>query len=152
MKVAKISIKELGFSAKEIRKSVEGKIEAVFLARIGGYATEAFSGESDTGTWTGFKGVFSAINSKKEEFTASVAYFPGNVTSGLEKSLSETKKEVAVAVDVFAVETTKNSSGYAYVCEPVLTPELASKMKSITDNLLSAPLPNEPVKLASNKK
>ena len=107
-----LSVKNLGFSAKEIRKLVDGKgKEKVFIARIGGIAKEKFTVESKHGESVGFKGLFFAVNNMHEKFTSEVAFFPKNLSDKLCEAFGEGVLEIEVpAADIFAVESDKNAS------------------------------------------
>ena len=85
--LASISFKDLGFTAKEIRKLVEDKKEAVFIARVGGVAMEFFNGESKHGEYTGFKGLFFAITKDGEEYQSKTIFLPSNISRKLREQM-----------------------------------------------------------------
>lgn len=134
-KLKQISMKELGYSAKEIRNLVEDKGEAVFLARIGGVAVETFKGEGIHGEWNGFKGEFIAANQKGEKFASSVAFFPANIANQLLDQFEHGVVEVEVKADVYAIESDKNASGYGYMCEPVIDAKTKSRVEQMQGSL-----------------
>jgi len=140
-KLAAINFKDLGFSAKEIRKLIEDKKEAVFLARIGGIAMEYFTGESKNGEWVGFKGQFLAVTKDGEQYSASTVFLPVTVANKLREQMDSGVTEIEVKADVYATETDKNASGYAYLCEPVMTSEAAEKMAKLQKSILGTALP-----------
>jgi hypothetical protein len=140
-KLAAINFKDLGFSAKEIRKLIEDKKEAVFLARIGGIAMEYFTGESKNGEFTGFKGQFLAITKDGNQYSASTVFFPVSIATKLREQMDSGVTEIEVKADVYATETDKNASGYAYLCEPVMTSEAAEKMAKLQKSILGTALP-----------
>lgn len=140
-KLASISFKDLGFSAKALRKLVEDKKEAVFIARVGGVAMEYITGESKNGEWVGFKGQFLAITKDGEQFTSGTAFLPASVATKLREQMDNGVTDIEVKADVFVVETDKNASGYAYLCEPVMTSEAAEKMRKMQQAILGTALP-----------
>jgi len=140
-KLPSLSTKSLGYTAKEIRKLVEDKNEAVFLARYGGVVSEQFVGEGTHGQWVGFKGQFIAVKADGTQYESSVAFFPNNIASGLVAKMNEGLVDLEVRADVFAVETTKNASGYAYMCEPVITAEAMNRFQKLQTSLFDSPLP-----------
>lgn len=140
--IASISSKTLGYTAKAIRKLVEdSKGETVFLARVGGIVESHFIGESKNGEWVGFKGQFIAVTKDNEQITAKVAFFPAGIANQLRQKLEQGLVECEVKADIYAVETDKNASGYAYMCEPVITQEAMDKFARLTASVGSAPLP-----------
>ena len=140
-KLAAINFKDLGFSAKDIRKLVEDKNEAVFIARVGGIAMEYFTGESKHGEFVGFKGQFLAITKDGEQFASSTIFLPTVVARKLREQLDHGVVEIEVKADVFVTETDKNASGYAYLCEPIMTSEAADKMVKLQKSILGSALP-----------
>lgn len=151
-KIASISIKTLGFNAKEIRKLVDDNKEMQFLARIGGVVVESFTGESKHGDYIGFKGIFTCINRNKEIYTSTLAFLPGNIAKKLAEALGQGVIEVEFTTDVFVTETNKNASGYSYICEPVLSDDAKRKADSISARVIGSKLPlalAAPVKKAS---
>lgn len=143
LKVSKLSIKSAGYTAKDIRKIVEGNPGTHFLARVGGVAIDHFSGESQHGAWVGFKGVFTLINRDGKAFTSSVAHFPQNVSKKLEEAFAQGVVEVDVLVDVYVEESTKVATGYAYICEPVASDAAMKKAEGIAQRVLNSKLPNQ---------
>lgn len=142
-KLSSISMKSLGYSAKEIRKLVEDKDSAQFLARIGGIAASHFIGEGVHGEWTGFKGDFTSVKANGEVAEASVIFLPSNISKQLRDRLEHGEVEIEVFADIFAVETTKNASGYAYMCEPVLSESADRRKQEITKRMLAGKLPTQ---------
>jgi len=136
-KLTQISIKSLGYSAKDVRTMVEDKGEAVFVGRIGGIAADVMSGESKHGQWHGFKGTFLAVNKDGHQFTAPAAFFPMQVTNKLLEQFSHGCVEVDVKADIYAIETDKNASGYAYMCEPIMSVESKNKMEKLQGELFT---------------
>ena len=136
-KVSQISMKSLGYSAKEVRSLVDGKNEAIFLGRIGGVAVETFHGEGKHGQWHGFKGSFIGANEKGDQYSANVAFFPTNITNKLLEQFEPGLVEIGVKADIYAVETDKNASGYAYMCEPVMSAETRTKVEKMQTELFS---------------
>lgn len=150
-RLASLSMKDLGFNAKEIRKIVDGKKEAVFLARIGGIVVSHFTGEGKHGTWTGFKGNFIAVTKDNEQFSSGVAFMPENISKQIVERLTHGEIEIQLQADVYGIETDKNASGYAFLCEPVMSAESDERMKKIADQILSKPLPTT-LQIAAPKK
>lgn len=153
VKLQSISMKTLGYTAKEIRKMVDGKEGAQFLARIGGIVASHFIGESTHGEFIGFKGVFQSVKPDGSSAAASLIYLPANVANALRAKLEQGEIEIEVFADIYAIETTKNASGYAYICEPVLSDSADKRMQQIAIKLLDAKLPTQlqlagPVKAA----
>lgn len=147
-----ISTKTLGYSAKEIRKLVEDKGgQTVFLARLGGIVAEYFTGEGKHGEWVGFKGNFAVVTKDNEKFTSKVAYLPNNIAAKLKAQLEQGVIEIEVKADIFVVETEKNASGYAYMCEPVMSMESEEKMVKLTNSVFSQKLPTS-LQLVAPKK
>lgn len=140
-KIPSISTKTIGYSAKEIRKLVDGKQEQVFLARFGGVVLEAFAGSSKHGDWTGFKGIFACATRDETTFTSSVIFLPANVTKKVMDQLSQGVVEVEFKADIYVVESDKNASGYAFMCEPVLSEEANRKAEAVTSIVLKGKLP-----------
>lgn len=134
-KLGQISMKALGYSAKEIRKRVEAAGEAVFLGRIGGIAAEHFTGESKNGEFIGFRGRFLAVNAENEQFESKVAFFPAAIANRLRDQMEQGVVEIEIKADVFAVESEKNASGYAYLCEPIMSAETEEKIDRMAKSL-----------------
>ena len=142
LRVPKISVKTCGFSAKELRKLVDGVNGTVFLLRIGGVAVEAFTGESSTGEWTGLRGLFTAVNKDGGAFHSTVAFLPASVTKKIADQLAQGVVEVEFAADIYISETDKNASGYSYQAEPILSENAAKKSEMISQRILGLKLPN----------
>lgn len=138
-----ISIKSLGYTAKENRKLVEDKgNQKVFIARVGGVVKGFFKGESKNGEYVGFKGLFFAVNSKGERFTSDTAYFPTGLSSKLEKGFGEGVVEIEMPpADIFIVESEKTGTGYAYMSEFTMTEENIKKADAIANQLFNTKLP-----------
>lgn len=138
-----LSTKDLGFTAKEIRKLVEGKgNEKVFIARIGGVAKEMFTGESKHGEFIGFKGLFFAVNRNNERFTSEAAFFPKNLQDKLAAGFGPGVLEIEVpAADICVVESEKNASGYAYMCNFTMDDNAIKKADAIANNIFNSKLP-----------
>lgn len=156
-KIPSISMKSLGFNAKELRKLCEDKKEAVFVARIGGIASQFFTGESKFGDWVGFKGDFSCVTHEKEVLEASTAFLPSTIANALVERLKQGEVEIEVIADIFVIETDKNASGYAYMCEPVMSESADRRKQEINKRLLAAKLPTQlalagPTEKAEKKK
>lgn len=149
-KIASLSTKSFGYSAKEVRKIVEASPgEKIFLARIGGVAKEFFVGESKHGEYVGFKGLFFAINKDGEKFSSEVAFFPKNLSDKLREGFSEGVLQIDVpAADIFAVETEKNASGYAYMCNFAMDDDAIKKADAIAAVVFGGTLPTQ-LKLAA---
>lgn len=149
-----LSTKDLGYTAKEIRKLVDGKgAEKVFIARIGGIAKEFFSGESKHGEYIGFKGLFFAVNKDNERFSSEVAFLPANLSKKLHDSFGDGVLEIDVPpADIFVVESDKNASGYAYMCNFTMTDESIKKADTIAASIFNTKLPQlEAPKVATKK-
>lgn len=137
-KLGQISMKALGYSAKELRKLVDEKDgEATYIARIGGVAVEMFSGESAKGEWHGFKGQFVAQNAKGETYQSSVIFFPSALTHMLKKQFEAGVCEVEIKADVFVGENDKSASGYGYICEPVMEAKQKARVEEIALSLFN---------------
>lgn len=134
-KLNSLSMKSLGFTAKEIRKTVEDAGEAVFLGRFGGVVTEFFTGESKNGEWIGFKGQFLGVNNSCKKYTAPICFFPAGIANGLRDKLEQGVIEIEIQADVYAIESDKNASGYAYLCEPVLSEEKQDRLEKMANSL-----------------
>lgn len=148
-KLATISVKSIGFSAKEIRKLVEGANgETVFLARIGGVAQEHFTGESKHGDYIGFKGQFFVITKDGDRYESKTAFFPSSVGNKLREQFEQGVVDIEVKADVYAVESEKNASGYAYLCEPIMTSETQEKLNRLQKSILDAPMPTATLAIA----
>lgn len=144
-KVASLSIKSLGYTAKTLRKIVdENAGQATFIGRMTGVAVEMFQGESSNGDYVGFRGSFAAINKEGEIQEASTAFFPSSISNRLKEVLSNGTTEVEINADIYVSENEKSASGYAYVCEPVLSD--ITKAKS--EKLKGALTHNLPIQLA----
>jgi hypothetical protein len=153
-KVASISIKTAGYSAKDIRNLVSGsatKGETHFLARVGGVVVESFGGESKNGHWDGFKGIFTLINKDGKAFSSTTIFLPLNITKGLMEKLSHGRVEVSFMADIFVVESDKVASGYGYICESVASEEAEKIASTIADRVIGGKLPTT-LKLAAPKK
>ncbi len=140
-KLRSLSMKNLGFSAKELRKLVDGKKEAVFLARIAGIAVETFVAESQHGESVGFKGEFVAITCNGDQFTSNTAFLPANVATKLAKQFEQGVVEVEIKADVYVSESEKSASGYGYICEPVMSAEQQSRLQKLATETFGAKLP-----------
>jgi len=136
-KLAQISMKALGYSAKELRKLVDNNDGAQYLARIGGVAVEMFTGESAKGQWYGFKGQFVAQNQKGETFSSSVIFFPAGITNTLVKQFDAGVCEVEIKADVFVGENDKSASGYGYICEPVMEAKQKARVEELALSLFN---------------
>ena len=156
-KIPSISVKTLGYSAKDLRKLSDGAGQAIFLARIGGIVVSHFIGESKFGEWVGFKGDFTALTKDGDAFEASTAFLPATVANALVAKLDQGQVEIEVLADVFVVETDKNASGYAYMCEPVLTESADKRKQDLNKRIMSGKLPAQltlaaPAAATTNKK
>lgn len=140
-KIASISIKTLGYTAKEIRKLVEDTNEVQLLARIGGVVLESFSGESKNGQWTGFKGIFTVVNRDNKAFSATVAYLPTSLTKKIIEQLNQGIAEVEFIADISVSASDKVASGYAYLCEPLMSEIGAKKAETIAQRVLAGRMP-----------
>lgn len=140
-RVPSISIKTVGYNAKELRKLVDGSKESIFLARVGGVVGESFTGESKNGEWTGLKGLFTIINKDEVAFASSIAFLPANITKKIVDQLTQGVVEVEFMCDIFVAETDKNASGYSYIVEPVMSDEAAKKAQTISSRVLASKLP-----------
>lgn len=140
-KIPSISTKSLGYSAKELRKLVDGVKGAVFLARVGGIVSSHFIGESKNGEWVGFKGRFFAMTKDNEGYDSSVIFLPANIANNLRAQLEKGVVELEVKADIFVVETDKNASGYAYMCEPVLSESADRRSEELAKQVFSGKLP-----------
>lgn len=138
--INQINMKALGFPAKTIRSLVEDKNEAIFLVRIVGVVADYFTGETDRGGFTGFRGDFKALTNNNEVFTSRVAFFPAQIAGSLLENLKQGVVEIEVTADIFAQESDKNASGYAYMCEPIMSKTGKEKMSRLT-KLLQNDLP-----------
>lgn len=151
-----LSTKDLGYSAKAVRALVDGKgAEKVFLARIGGVVTEIFTGESKHGEFSGVKGLFFAVNAAGERFTSDTAFLPTNLMSKVKEGFSEGVLQIDLPpADIFAVESDKNASGYAYLCNFTMTDEHVKKADTIANSIFNTKLPQlaAPVKEESKIK
>ena len=125
---------------------------AVFLARIAGIVSSHWVGEGANGEYVGFKGKFFAKNSRNEMFEAAVAYFPTAVAKTLREQLEQGVVEIEVKVDVYAVETDKNASGYAYLCEPVLSESADKRSEELAKMTFAGKLPTQLALTNSSKK
>jgi hypothetical protein len=140
-KVQSLSTKSLGFTPKEIRKLVEGQEGAVFLARYGGVVESSFSGESSKGDWVGFKGQFMCLTKDGNKLQSSVAYFPSQISKSIVEKISDGLADIEIKADIYVIESDKNPSGYAYMCEPVITAEAQEKFKRLASDVFENNLP-----------
>jgi hypothetical protein len=138
-----LSTKDLGYTAKEIRKLVDGKgSEKVFIARIGGVINELIHGESKHGEWTAFKGKFFAVNEKNERFSSDVAFLPANLSKRLVEGWGEGVLQIDLPpADISVVESDKNASGYAFMCDFVLDDASIKKAEMIASTVFNTKLP-----------
>jgi hypothetical protein len=138
-----LSTKDLGYTAKEIRKLVEDKgSEKVFIARIGGVATGTIKGESKHGDWVGFKGLFFAVNAKNERFSSETAFLPSNLAKDLDAQFEVGVLQINLpSADIFVVESDKNASGYAYHCGYTMTEEHIKRADAIAASVFNTKLP-----------
>ena len=128
-------MKTLGFTAKQIRKIVEDNNGAQFLGRIGGLGVSYFTGENANGEWIGFKGRFVAVNKDNQAFESGVAFLPAAVANTMREMLDQGVVEVEIQVDVHAEESDKNASGYAYLCEPVLSERANDQLEKLKKSI-----------------
>lgn len=140
-KVAQINGKDLGFTANAIRELVKGKTGAVFLYRIGGVVSDYFTGESKNGEWVGFRGQFIAMLTDGQKFQSSAAFFPAQVATRLREQLEQGVVEVEVTADIFAQYTDKNATGYAYMCEPIMSATGKQKLAAVKRLVMEDELP-----------
>lgn len=140
-KLASIAAKTLGYSAKELRKMVDGKTGAVFIARIGGIVMSHWIGEGKNGDYVGFKGRFFAQTADGGLFESSIAYFPSQIANSVKEQLEKGVIEIEVKADIFVIETDKNASGYAYLCEPVLTESADRRSEELAKQVFGGKLP-----------
>jgi hypothetical protein len=140
-KIPSISAKTLGYSAKDLRKLVDGVQGAVFIARVGGIAASHFIGESKYGEWVGFKGRFFAMTKDKDSFDSSVIFLPANIANNLRDQLEKGVVEVEIKADIYVVETDKNASGYAYMCEPVMSESSDRRSEELAKQVFGGKLP-----------
>lgn len=149
--VKQISMKTIDYSAKKIRALVDGKKEAVFIARVGGVALGIFSGTSKHGEWHGLKGAFK-METLDAAYKSNTAFLPIGITDNIVKSMQKDGlAEVPFIFDIFVSETEKNASGYAYMCEPVMTSESEKRAKEIFDRISRSTMPKQKA-LAAPKK
>lgn len=151
--VKTLSTKTLGFNAKEIRKLVDGKNnEKIFLARIGGVVRDVIKGESAHGEYTMFKGIFFAVNNKGERYGSDSAFLPSNVTKKVAEGFTPGVIEIDLPpVDIFAVETDKNASGYAYHTDFMMSDDSVKKAEVISGTIFNTKLPGLPAPKAQAK-
>lgn len=149
--ISAISISKLGFTAKELRKLVEGEGGSVFIARISGVAAKLFSGNGKHGQWVGFEGDFIAANGKEDIFSSPIAFLPTNVSKGLKELIEQGQVEVPVNVDVYVEESEKSASGYRYICRPILSDESRQRMDKLK-NAITKNLPQGKLALAAPEK
>lgn len=140
-KLPSISIKTVGYSAKELRKLVEETNEAIFIARIGGVVAEAFSGMSKNGEWTGFKGIFTLATKDGDAYSSTTCFLPGNITKKLVDQLSQGVVEIEFLADISVAASEKVAAGYAFMCEPLLSDDAGKKAQLISDRVLNSKLP-----------
>jgi hypothetical protein len=138
-----ISTKDLGYTAKEIRKLVDGKgAEKVFIARIGGVVTGLFSGQSKHGDWTGFKGLFFAVNSKGEKYQSDTAFLPANLAKDIQAQWDAGVIQIQLpSADICVVETDKNASGFAYMCGYTMTEDHVKRADAIASSVFNTKIP-----------
>ena len=89
----------------------------------------------------GFKGRFFAVNKEGNKFESTVAYFPTTITNKLVEQFSRGEVEIEIKADVFVIETDKVATGYAYMCEPVLTETADNRAQQLAKELLGGKLP-----------
>ena len=140
-KIEAINSKNLGFTAKEIRKRVEDQGKAVFLYRVGGVVADYYTGETEKGEWIGFRGQFVAMSADGRNVQSAVAYLPAQVAKKLREELEAGVVEIEMKADIFAIETDKNASGYAYMSEPIMSRAGREKLAKVRNLLLEDELP-----------
>lgn len=151
-KVRQISTKTPGYTAKEIRKRVDGKAEMIFLMRVGGVAGGAFGGQTKLGPWVGFKGIFFMLDAEGNRYSANTAFLPATVQKKLEADFAAGVVEVGFKYDIFATETDKNASGYAFICEPVMGADAERIANGLGELVFKGKIPAAQKLLAANKK
>lgn len=151
-RVPQINLKILGYNAKELRKMVDGVKEQVFLAQVGGVVAEVFVGTSKHGEWTGLRGLFAMRDKDGQTYHSTTAFLPTNIVKKITDRMAQGEVEIEFAAEIFVVESEKNASGYAYICEPIMSELAAKKAEAITQRLLIAPLPKQQAKLAAPAK
>lgn len=138
-----ISTKDLGYTAREIRKLVDGKgAEKVFIARLGGVVTGLFAGTSKHGDWTGFKGLFFAVNAKGEKFQADTAFLPTNLAKDIQEQWNSGVVQIQLPpCDICVTESDKNASGYAFICGYTMTEDHIKRADAIANSVFNTKLP-----------
>lgn len=130
-KAQSISMRQLGYTAKSIRKLCEDAGEAVFIARVAGIVSEHFTGENNYGEWVGFRGRFMAVTRDGEKYESATAFLPAAVTNPLRENLEHGAVEIEVGADIYAQESDANASGYAYVCDPMISDKGKEKIQKL---------------------
>lgn len=139
--VASISANTIGFTAKNIRRLVDEKgNEKQFLYRVGGVVEQLITGEGKHGTWYGFKGQFFAATPDKA-FESTTIFLPSTLANPIVEQLQQGVTGIEFKGDVFAIETEKNASGYAFLAEPVITATAKEKFTKLQKSVLGEPLP-----------
>lgn len=140
--IASLSTANLGYSAKSLRKLTEDKgAEKNFLYRVAGVVDSIITGEGKHGSWVGFKGQFVAVMPNGDVFKSNAAFLPATIAKGVEERLSHGEVDIEFKGDVFAVETDKNASGYAFLCDPVITAVARDKFDKLTAAISGEPMP-----------
>ena len=136
--IGSISTKNVGYSAREIRKLVEGNQEVHFLARLGGVALEHFQGTSKHGEWYGFRGIFTIVNRDGKAYSSSVCYLPKNITMRLLEQFKLGVIEVQFMVDIKAIASDKNASGYAFNVDVPASEDALKKAEAISSRVIGS--------------
>lgn len=152
VKLPSLSTKTMGFTAKELRKIVDGKPGAQFLFRVGGIVVEKFTGESKQGAWEAIKGIFTALAYDSKAYQSTVAFLPGSAIKKIADQLDQGVLEVQFLYDIYVTESEKSGVGYSYMIEPVLSDDAVKKMESLSSRVLGGKLPTLAIAAPAKKK
>lgn len=118
--VRKMSVKNVGYTMKEVREHAE-KFPNVPLVVFAGKTASTKMGESDYGPWCRFVGTFAARTHKGEIFTSHGLHLPADGEEMLVGAMASAGDgdEAQFTIEVYVRENNTAATGYEYACRPV---------------------------------
>ena len=125
-----------------------------YAGRLIGIATGTKTGVSQYGDWTCLVGSFQHISPDGVITRAVQAFGPDLVIQPAVAQLASGAQSVTVAVDVFAVESEKSPTGWAYVCSAAIEETESDPLTLLMSKTTARPiaLPAPAAKTAAAKK
>jgi hypothetical protein len=131
--VKKLSIKTI--LGRKPKAPAEGKID--WLCQIIGVATGVKTGNSNFGDWTALMGSFQGLNMETGDISRSGQCFLPDVALNLITAalLNKDARGIEFAFNIGVKEDSKSTTGYVYVCEPVLEASENDPLEMLTKKL-----------------